>query len=241
MGGDAVKRVIGTSLGAAALLAAFSALAQPSQDWVWCENKDNAFAPDVSINGCSALIQSGTVSPQNIPIVYNNRGVAYRVKGDLDRAIADYSEAIKLDPDYEVAYHNRGRAYFAKREIDRAITDYDQALRINPRYRFAYRQSWPRLLRQTRCRSRNCRLRRSHQDRSHLRLRLQPSRPRLPHHGRLRPGDCRPHRGDQARPQFRDCLLLPRLGMGRQQGTGPRHRRLRPGAPAQSPLSRKRG
>jgi len=34
MGGDAVKRVIGTSLGAAALLGAFSALAQPSQDWV---------------------------------------------------------------------------------------------------------------------------------------------------------------------------------------------------------------
>src|ERR1700722_14189743 len=125
-------------MGAAALLAAVSALAQPAQNSAWCENKDNAFPPDVSIDGCSAMIQSGTESPQNVPVVYNNRGVAYRAKGELDRVIADYTEAIKLDPKYDVAYHNRGRAYFAKREIDRAIADYDQALKFNPRYRFAY-------------------------------------------------------------------------------------------------------
>ena len=29
---------------------------------------------------------------------YNNRGLAYRAKGDYDHAIADYNEAIRLDP-----------------------------------------------------------------------------------------------------------------------------------------------
>src|SRR5580700_6796925 len=138
MGADAAKRVIGMSLGAAALLAALPVFAQRSENWAWCEDQDNAFAPDVSINGCTALIESGTQSPQNIPVVFNNRGIAYRAKGDLDRAIADYTEAIRLDPNYDVAYQNRGRSYFAKRDYDHAIADYDQALRINPRYRFAY-------------------------------------------------------------------------------------------------------
>jgi tetratricopeptide (TPR) repeat protein len=59
------------------------------------------------------------------------------VKREFNKAVADYTEAIRLDPNYDVAYQNRGRSYFAKRDYDRAIADYDQALRINPRYRFA--------------------------------------------------------------------------------------------------------
>ena len=32
-------------------------------------------------------------------------------KGEYDRAIADFNEAIRLDPKYAVAYNNRGEAY----------------------------------------------------------------------------------------------------------------------------------
>ena len=32
---------------------------------------------------------------------YYNRGVAYGKKGELDRAIADYDQAIRLDPNLE--------------------------------------------------------------------------------------------------------------------------------------------
>ena len=85
-----------------------------------------------SIAGCTALIDGGAVAAGNIPVVYNNRGIAYRAKGDLDRAIADYSEAIRLDPDYDTAFFNRGRAYYLKRDYDRAIADYGESLRINP-------------------------------------------------------------------------------------------------------------
>ena len=43
------------------------------------------------------------------PII--NRGIAYDKKGDYDRAIEDYTKAIKLDPTRAHAYANRGVVY----------------------------------------------------------------------------------------------------------------------------------
>jgi tetratricopeptide (TPR) repeat protein len=63
---------------------------------------------------------------------YYNRGLAYTNKGELDRAIADYDEVIRLNPKYAEAYNNRGVAYANKGELDRAIADYDEAIRLDP-------------------------------------------------------------------------------------------------------------
>ena len=65
--------------------------------------------------------QSIKLNP-NDPLVYNNRGFAYRNKGETDRAIADYQQAIKLNPNYALAFYNRGIAYYDKRDFDRAST-----------------------------------------------------------------------------------------------------------------------
>jgi tetratricopeptide (TPR) repeat protein len=52
-----------------------------------------------------------------------------------DRAIAGYSEAIRLDPKNAAAFHNRGLVYFwMKGDSDRAIADYSTAIRLNPKY-----------------------------------------------------------------------------------------------------------
>jgi tetratricopeptide (TPR) repeat protein len=58
-------------------------------------------------------------------------------KGDLDLAIADYTEAIRLKPDYATAYANRGTCYQFKYDLDRAIADFTEALRLNPTDTFA--------------------------------------------------------------------------------------------------------
>jgi tetratricopeptide (TPR) repeat protein len=69
---------------------------------------------------------------------YNNRGIARRIKDDLDCALRDYDEAIRLKPDYADAYNNRGNARRNKGDLDGALRDYDEAIRLKPDYTGAY-------------------------------------------------------------------------------------------------------
>ena len=52
--------------------------------------------------------------------------------------MADYSEAIRLDPKSAVAFNNRGNVYFRKGDFDRAIADYDEAVRLDPKNALAF-------------------------------------------------------------------------------------------------------
>jgi tetratricopeptide (TPR) repeat protein len=71
--------------------------------------------------------------PSQIPAVaLNNRGVARQDKGDLDGAIQDYSEAIRLKPDYAIAFLSRGTARRAKGDLDGAVQDFSEAVRLKP-------------------------------------------------------------------------------------------------------------
>ena len=69
--------------------------------------------------------------PENAQAYYS-RGFAYREKGDFDKAIADHTEAIRLNPKYASAYHNRGTTYSKKGDHDKAIADYTEAIRLEP-------------------------------------------------------------------------------------------------------------
>jgi len=121
-----------TMLAMAALLIS-QAVAQTRQQIDWCVNKGNVFSPDQQINGCTAAIQSGRGMEHGASGGYTSRGVAYRDKGDYDRAIADYNEAIRLDPKNSIAYGNRGNVYKDKGDYDRAIADYNEAIRLDPK------------------------------------------------------------------------------------------------------------
>lgn len=57
-----------------------------------------------------------------------NRGQARYEKGDVDGAIEDYTEALRLDPNSAEAYFNRGTAWQTKEDLDRAIADYTKAI-----------------------------------------------------------------------------------------------------------------
>ena len=101
-------------------------------------SKCRSVDPDTRIAGCTALIQSGQLTTGNLSTIYNNRGTAYSSKGDHDRAIQDFNEAIRLNPNFERAYYLRGNAYIVKEEYDRATQDFNEAIQLNPNAETAY-------------------------------------------------------------------------------------------------------
>ena len=66
------------------------------------------------------------------------RGYAYEEKEKLDMAIADYTEAIRLDSNYSEAYLRRAFAYSRQGNKDNALNDYTSVIRLDPNNVFAY-------------------------------------------------------------------------------------------------------
>jgi hypothetical protein len=63
-------------------------------------------------------------------LAYYDRAVDYAANGETDKAIRDYTEAIRLDPDF---YFNRGIAYAEKGEHDKAEADFTKAKELGYR------------------------------------------------------------------------------------------------------------
>jgi tetratricopeptide (TPR) repeat protein len=126
-----MHRVFLPSLLVATPLVVAAAHAQTAQERHWCESEEEITVGQ-RIDGCSAVIKAGRDKAEKLAEAFNNRGVAYRLKGDYDSAIQDYGQAIKLNAKFATAHVNRGVAYDNKGEYDRAIQDYDQAIKLKP-------------------------------------------------------------------------------------------------------------
>ena len=59
---------------------------------------------------------------------YDDRATFYADRGDLASAIADYDEALRVEPDNLPALINRGALFIRIRQYDRAIADLDKVL-----------------------------------------------------------------------------------------------------------------
>ena len=59
-------------------------------------------------------------------MAYYDRALAYAKKRDFDKAVADYTEAIRLKPDLAEAYWGRGNVFEKQRDHLRAIGDYNR-------------------------------------------------------------------------------------------------------------------
>ena len=85
-----------------------------------------------TISGCTAVLE---FSPCQVAVVcgkgatwaLNNRGLAYYRQHYYDRAIADLTEAIRLEPSGKNLLF-RGRAYSAKGDYDQAFADWTQSI-----------------------------------------------------------------------------------------------------------------
>lgn len=120
-------------LPAAALAACLCLNAAPGAaseaDWKECERVDDQAA---RIRGCTGVIEDKAEKPESRADAYYYRGNAYGGKGEYDKAIADYNQAIGLFSDYVAAYAARGWALSEKGDLASAFKDLDKAIGINP-------------------------------------------------------------------------------------------------------------
>ena len=77
-------------------------------------------------------IQSGTELQENVAIAFYNRALAYENKEDYARAIADYDEAVRLNPNDADALLYRGLDKQRMGDKAGAEADVAAAKRINP-------------------------------------------------------------------------------------------------------------
>lgn len=121
---------------AAALLLALSVLASPALAadpagrMAICDNDQLPAAE--RLTACSALIDDAATPPAERLEALMNRGELHGDAQDNDRAIADLSAALVIDPKLGAAHILRGNAYDAKGDLDKALADYEQAIRLDP-------------------------------------------------------------------------------------------------------------
>lgn len=69
---------------------------------------------------------------------FTRRGATWLNRHDYDRAIADFTEAARLEPRQAKHLYNRGAARLAKGDDAGALDDFDAAIRLNPNDAFPY-------------------------------------------------------------------------------------------------------
>ena len=98
-----------------------------------CGDEDE---PDI----CSAVIGFSPFRGSLIAFAYEGRGRIALRHGDNRRAIADFNEAIHLNPNRATLYRDRARAYRQNGDLGLAIADYDEAIALDPKPAAPYHQ-----------------------------------------------------------------------------------------------------
>src|SRR5215472_10207117 len=100
------------ALAAVALMAATTMMlpaavwAQQSDDRSRCFAREGV-SPEQKLVSCTAVIESSGQTPQGLVAALNSRGNAHLSTRNYDRAIDDYNETIRLDPQYAIGFNNR--------------------------------------------------------------------------------------------------------------------------------------
>ena len=63
---------------------------------------------------------------------HNNLGIALHDQGEPEAAIAQYREAIRIEPDHALAHFNLGGALHDQGKLTEAVAEFRFAIRVEP-------------------------------------------------------------------------------------------------------------
>src|SRR5690242_3145876 len=100
-----------------------------ADDWDTCLGARG----EPAIAACTRIADNPAEPPERRAGALHNRADAYRDAEEFDKAIADYSAVLDLDPTLAAsALFGRGFAYYEKEAFDGAIADLNEAIRLEP-------------------------------------------------------------------------------------------------------------
>ncbi|MDP4587349.1 MAG: tetratricopeptide repeat protein, partial [Flavobacteriales bacterium] len=74
------------------------------------------------------------IDPNNAAAAFNQGFIELEYRLNYRKALAHFSLAIELFPQYYQAYYNRGLCHESLDEVNLALADYDMALQLEPTY-----------------------------------------------------------------------------------------------------------
>lgn len=104
-------------------------------NWLWLSNGKPGWLPDSCVMplGPAAIVKMNEaicINPCD-PMLYRGRADVRMKLGELDFALSDLNEAIRLDPSAD-AYCHRGTIRQLMKEYDKAVADFGESIRLNP-------------------------------------------------------------------------------------------------------------
>ncbi len=112
---------------AAAMLSTNIALANIETD---CQNSQS---PELRVKACTKLLKSENLDPSEQARIYKYRAAAHAELRQEQKAIDDYTQAIRLKSNFASAYTERGHVKLALSNFEGAVADFSEAIRINPK------------------------------------------------------------------------------------------------------------
>jgi tetratricopeptide (TPR) repeat protein len=103
-----------------------------------CVEASRRTTVDEQIRACTLVIETEGQDPAERLLALLARATTYSENGDYDKAIADYSTVIALDPDDDFAYLGRADVYRLKGDYDRALAELNAFIQRKPSKASAY-------------------------------------------------------------------------------------------------------
>jgi len=117
------------------VLSVAPARAATDRDRSDCEQVAN---PALKVAACTRILGGVNLADEVKSFGHYHLGLGLLLQKNLDRAIVEFNEALRADPNNLRAINSRGNAWRGKGELDNAIADYNEAIRRDPNWAYPY-------------------------------------------------------------------------------------------------------